>query len=411
MKKIQIYIWLLLLLTLSSCHEENWFIHTIEYNDKVDDPEMVVTAQLVAGKEPVVYVSESVFFLDPEHNEIDSVQYFYERTDSYIYYMTSHLRREFLRDAKVLMSVNGQEPVSLVGETRMDTMELGKYDTNLMISKNYAYSSPRILQPGDKVEISVSHPKYKKTATVVQQVPYPVNFEMQVEDPNFPKDHTFLIPVMLRLSPYEGNPDDLLNIRATIYCTQTDSVHQRRYNYLTKEYYYLDTVYHVRSFHNTLYSQDRSFDKYEKTNKQLSRGYYGASYYGLYRDVHSAGVNLPIEVGGYYNDYTYEEGENYSHSYSCVDSIQVTVQALTRDEYLYQVAMMMAGYHYTGYVPDYWGSSTGDNFIEDIQDIFDEMGSMEGIQLYSNVENAIGHVTAVASTTQTFYPSKDYLKH
>ena len=48
-----------------------------------------------------------------------------------------------------------------------------------------------------------------------------------------------------------------------------------------------------------------------------------------------------------------------------------------------------------------------ENIVEDVQDIFDEMGNMEGVQLYDNVEGGIGHVSAVNSSTYIFYPDSN----
>ena len=44
------------------------------------------------------------------------------------------------------------------------------------------------------------------------------------------------------------------------------------------------------------------------------------------------------------------------------------------------------------------------NIVEDVQDMFDEMGNMEGVQLYDNVEGGIGHVTASTSQCYRYVP-------
>lgn len=391
------YILLLPLLLLASCSEDNWFIHTVKYNDKVDNPEMVVTATLEVGRTPVVYVNESVFFLDPQHDATDTIW------DGYYdgYYYTRHVRTGFLRDAEVLMSVNGADPIHLIGAERMDTLENMRYSwyngvtENKTRRKQFAYTSDYVLQPGDKVELTVTHPRYKQPARVSQQMPAPVQFTIESVSMDSVEKYAALFNLSVRLAPYEGNPSDLLCFRAISYSRQL--IKDSYYDYTTQTQ--RDTVYAYLDVDNLIYSQDLSFVGYDKTNKQLSSGYYGASQVGLFRASNTQEEVLPLRVYCAYQDYC----DNV------VDSIVLEARAVSRDYYLYCASMFAAG-NWSQNIPDFFGGSSGNAFIEDIEDIFNEMGSMEGVQLYSNVENAIGHVTSLSSSSITIVPDSALYK-
>ena len=69
---------------------------------------------------------------------------------------------------------------------------------------------------------------------------------------------------------------------------------------------------------------------------------------------------------------------------------------------------MVQGKCVSRYAPDYFAEESNNNngmgnIVEDIQDMFDEMGNMEGVQLYDNVEGGIGHVSAVNSNNYILY--------
>ena len=101
----------------------------------------------------------------------------------------------------------------------------------------------------------------------------------------------------------------------------------------------------------------------------------------------------------------------YDSIWADIDSIVLHVETVTRDEYLHW-AKLLQGKHIYQSVPDFFREETSDNsgmgnIVEDVQDIFDEMGNMEGVQLYDNVEGGIGHVSAVNSFTYIFYPSSN----
>lgn len=403
MKTIYQYILLLSLVLLASCSDENWFIHSVKYNNKVDKPEMVVTATLEAGKTPVIYVNESVFFLDPNHEEEDTIwrtREAYDYDDNYYYYYTRHVKSGFLRDAEVLMSVNGAEPIRLVGAERMDTLPLLYYDSTLapdmQVRKSFAYSSDYILQPGDQIELTVSHANYKQPAKVSQQIPFPLTMDLQNLTIDMSNKETSFASISLRLAPYKGQPSDMLSFRAITYQHA-----EHHYTDWYVDYQSVDTTIFSYNQYGFIYSQDLSFVGYDKTNKQLSSGYYGAGYYGLFRAANTQEEQLsftfPVDLYS-------SEGES-SSTHAFLDSVVITVQTVTRDNYLYNASMVAAGYR-SFYIPDYFGGETGGNIFDEIQEIFDEMGSMEGVQLYSNVENAIGHVTATTATSITIRPNQ-----
>lgn len=390
MKHKYIYILLPLLVLLTSCDEENWFIHSVPYNDKVDKPELVVTSFLQAGKKPVIYVNESVFFLDPNHSVLDTVYY----QDGY-FNVFPMVRPGFLPDAEVEMIVNGGLPIRLIGAERLDTIwSLNSFGAhggdNYLVRSAYAYTCDYILQPGDKVELNVTHPRYERMARVEQDVPRQMHFEVSDVELERLTEDVSVAKMKVHLLPYEGDPTDLL-------CFRTISKVSLRikssiYDYTTNSH--RDTLY-IQDFTGQMtFSQDLSFVGYDKVNTELSSGYFGAGPLGLFRAVPMQDESLTI--------YAYIENPYIEKTGIFVNSVTLDVQAVTREHYLYYASMCASG-HLSNYVPDYFVSEgDGGNIIEDISDIFDEMGSMEGVQIYNNVENAIGHVTALASSCYTY---------
>lgn len=371
------------MLLLTAC---DWFYHAVPYNDKVDRPEMVVTSNLEVGRSPRIYVNESVFFLDPNHNVADTIH----EEGIYTYdWINRHLRYNYLTDAEVTMTVNGGTPIRLEGAERLDTLNIEKdfgYEQT-RIRSAYSYTTDYRLQPGDRIEITVRHPRYEAPARVVQQMPYTPQFVVENVKLEDASDYYCLATFTLRLLPYQGEETDMLvfsgvshshEVQKDAFFHQTRTIQLSRWN---------------------IYSQDMSFVGYDKTNNQLSAGYYGANRQGLYRPINRGEEKLTVSV------------LCYSPGPDCyLDSVRLDVKAVTRDHYLYTSSMIAAGY-YSVQAPDVTARQEEENIVEDIQDMFDEMGSMEGIQLYSNVANAIGHVTATSATRPYWYyhkAKKDY---
>lgn len=394
MRVEKIYILIFTTLLLVGCKEDNWFNHTVKYNGKTDKPEMVVTAMLETGATPLIYVNESVFFLDPDHDERDTVW----RNDRG--YATTHVRSAYLRDAEVRMSVNGAEPIALHGAERMDTSWVNGQYATMTVRRHYAYTADYVLQPGDVVALTVSHARYKQPARVTQCLPQRVPFSVESCEIEPLNPSTSVARMTLYLPAYEGNRTDMLCLRARAHVlSQSKSSY-----YDTQIHASRDTTYVNAYVDQTIYSQDLSFVDHDRTNDQLSAGYFGAGERGLYRAINTAEETLPIAVCFRANNNAgeFHDGESGTSGKQTMtlDSIVLEVMAVTRDQYLYTSSMFAAGYYHL-YIPDPFGDGQGGNIIGDIQDAFDEMGSMEGIQLYSNVENAIGCVSAAAPVVQT----------
>lgn len=381
MKLKNTYILLLLCgLLLAGCDSENnWFFHSVPYNAKVDKPEMVVIAQLVTHRVPKIYVSESVFFLD------------------------NKTKNSVLQDAEVQMRVNGGEPMTLVGGYHRDTTGVLRsyyspehfvYD----VKSYYSYTCDYVLQAGDRVELTVRHKNYEKPVHVTQQMPKPVAYTMTYSGTTSVLDYESLADFTIRLAPTTQDSSCLLAITATTYCHDED--YYKLYTYEPPHYEQVcigDTTEYDYDISRVVYSQGLSFVGYDRTNRSLSGGYYGAEAHGLFRAVNTDETTFTISVP--YSTYAYERLDGgYRRTY--LDSVTVDVAVVTRDYYLYTSSMFAAG-NYWQYVPDYFGGQNED-IIGDISEIFDELGSMEGVQVYSNVENGIGHVTAKSSTRCTY---------
>ena len=89
-------------------------------------------------------------------------------------------------------------------------------------------------------------------------------------------------------------------------------------------------------------------------------------------------------------------------SYEITDSIVIEVKVVSKDYYR-NASSLIAATNYYNSVPDYWSTEADEAFgdisdiINDIQDSFAELGNMEGVQVFSNVDGGFGHVTASAT--------------
>ena len=86
---------------------------------------------------------------------------------------------------------------------------------------------------------------------------------------------------------------------------------------------------------------------------------------------------------------------------------------MVSQDYYRNVASMFAGDYYYNSVPDFWQSDSDSEFedmtdiIEEIQDAFNELGNLEGIQVFSNVIGGFGHVTASATERIVVVPENN----
>ncbi|MGM9810652.1 MAG: DUF4249 family protein [Paludibacteraceae bacterium] len=384
MKRIVQYILFLFVLACTACDSENnFFYHPVAFNGKVTEPQMVVTARLYADSVPVVHVNRSRFFQDKDR--YDSIKSNYFGNEYYEYF----LKNDELSNAMVQMQVNDGD-----WQTLHETPE-------------HVYTSDHRLQPNDLVNIRVVHPDFSDVATVQQRIPAPAQASITFSEIDTMQT-TFSFGI--DLPAYTGDSTHLLRISCTSY---VQNIH---YEYYGDSLFYVDTIHENYPY---VFSNDLRFARCDKTNETLSDGYYGANSIGLYVPVSNVPTHYDMKgaLSPYYHSSHYygkpsSSPYHYPYITTQLDSIEIRVETVTIDEYL-TWATMLAGYYVYQYVPDYFRSDNSDaddlvDIIEIIQEMFDEMGNMEGVQLYDNVEGGIGHVSALNSNTYIFYP--DYIQ-
>lgn len=392
MKRIFLYILPLLLLT--SCGEDNWFSHRIEYNDVIEPQQMVLTSFLKVGKYPFIDVNHSWFFLDPNSTKHEADEYYY-----------SGINVGYLTDAVVTLTVNGSKVYNL------------HYDVVNRCYLTFDYT----VTEGDQLLVTATHPDYG-TVTATEHVPYAIPFTV---------DHLaedgYNATFDLHLQPYHYTEGDVLCLRAKTF------VRQEYYTYDQELLGYRDTTFFYHGeiltyeipiygdYHDTCYIGQQQIDciygrhvelAFFETNKSMSQGYYGADGrrgLGLCLPASAVGDGLTIPMATYITykpreDYVYDYDDYYDRSpyrdsiAFSLDSIQVDVIVLSEQEAMCRLANEKLYGSY--YIPSYpQGETTvvdGDEFVDMIEDIFETMGNMEGYQVYDNVDGGIGHVTASA---------------
>lgn len=417
MKKILLYILPLLLLT--SCGEDNWFSHRVEYNDVVEPSQMVLTSFLVAGEKPIVYVNHSWFFLDPDRAE---------KLNDYHggYYGKTNIG--FLKDAEVNMIVNEKDTFHLAIPT--DVYYGGT------LTGYSCYTTDYCVSPGDHIRIIATHPDYG-TATATECVPYPITFTAD----NLQEDG-YNATFNLHLDAYQYTQGDVICIRAKTHIHREyhywdlellgykDTV--RFYNgvpYTTTVPIYGDTIENIYEEHvdyRYTYGQHIEFSLFEG-NKAMSKGFYGvdADYnMGLCLPASAVKNGLTIPMAAYINIKPQPESSNNNHGHEHdypekpdyrrdttiihLEYIELEVRVLSEQEAMCRIADDQRREVDYYYVPPYPQEETVTNdaegIIETIQDLFETMGNMEGVQVYDNVDGGIGHVTASARQTVRLIP-------
>lgn len=365
---------------LTACdRDENWFIRTIEYNGAVDKPELVVIGELYAGEIPVIYVGESVFFNDPEHNR---------------------KIKNSLSDANVQLTVNDGTPIQL----RYQKPSYAYKDSH----QGYYYTTAYSLREGDRLVFTVSHPNYEKPARVSLQVPAAPKVEIAFLDTTWAiNGHNIggLAHWRVGLQPPTGRHDSYLIFRSMCYRT-FDQLSYYNTPDGPKESY-------KRNNQNEgyTYSKDLVFAECPAINFELGEGYWGGDpLLGLYCPTPTA--TKDIDVYGFYKrteKYEHSFGDDLvGHTYWLTDSIELAICATSDEQYFYLGSLINSdNYHKPRYILNFWG----DNFIGedfDIEDIFEDLGSLEGVQIFGNVENGIGHITAFSHPTRhVIYPNND----
>lgn len=403
MKKILLYILPLLLLT--SCDEDNWFSHRVEYNDVAEPSQMVLTSFLVAGQNPFVYVNHSWFFLDPDRAK--------KLNDYYGgYYGPTNVG--FLTDAEVSMIVNEKDTVHLTPPSRE------------IYGSIAAYFAEYQLAAGDRVRITATHPDYG-TATATDQVPYPITFSVD----NLQQDG-YNATFDLHLDAYQYTPGDVL-------CIRTLTRVHREYHYWDLEVLgYKDTVrfYNGKPYTTSIpiygdtienifeedmdyrytYGQHIEFSLFEG-NKAMSKGFYGvdARYsMGLCLPASAVKNGLTIPMATYINTKPQPESNNNNnhwHDYIEPDFITRRDTTIIRPKYIDLEVCVLSEqetmcriadnkrrevdyYYVMPYPQEESVTNDAENIVESIQELFETMGNMEGVQVFDNVDGGIGHVTA-----------------
>lgn len=398
----------LLLFWLSSCDfDNNFFHHPVEFDGAIEEPELVITAQLEAGKTPCVFVNRSFFFKDSTATVNDSILIVNEETgDTIKYWYGRNLNRGWLKDATVQMQIADGEWETLKGQSIILPYRQGLGATQL--TNAFCYVSDRIMHEGDKVTVRVSHPEFKKQATVSQQIPLNPGATVTKIDTSLLSRFYGLADFELEIPEYKGADDDVMCFRAITYCSERlDSKAWVDYNnnYNVDEGEQIDTVYYLHYIESEVYSQGVGFSRYDNINRQLSRDYWGSNEIGLYHNANRYGFNTKMHVKAMYQPYYVEEYGTNRYTYT-TDSVVLEVRILSKDAYLQNASMVAGNYYYVS-VRDLWNNDFSydfDDLLEEIQDVFNELGTLEGIQVFSNVDGGFGHIGASSVQRFVFVP-------
>lgn len=304
------------------------------------------------------------------------------------YYLYYHNPR-FLPDAQVEMSVDDGEWQAMYA----DTFSIAQYGG----ATGYFFTADKLLRAGEQVAFRVSHPRFQQVASVSQQIPFAPQATITVLPDSYQEGDIRFLGFQVNLPAYRGDTSHFYRFKATTYLTNHE------------EYQDPDTAFHYtwQESYSYTYSRDMQMMTCQEINKSLSKGYYGSSL-GLYAPASHEPVPFRLLALQCNPQYPTPQRIGYDSIWAEIDSIVFSVETVTRDEYLHW-AKMVQGKYVSRYAPDYFAEESNNNngmgnIVEDVQDMFDEMGNMEGVQLYDNVEGGIGHVTASTSQCYRYVP-------
>lgn len=397
-------------LVLCACDwDNNFFYHPVEFRGEAEEEQMVVNAILEADSTPLIYLNRSVFFLNAANTEevYFNAYYYndlvYQPDASYTGYS---IRRGYIKDATVEMRIDGGSWTALSCKQVMDSRQ-NTYSDMEYRTEAWAYVSDIVLRPGNTVEVRIAHKDYPKGASVKTVLPVRAGATAEADDMHIDRK-PMLVPVRITLPPYEGNPTDVLCIRTRTYASTHDTIH----HFTGLDPASGDSLWdrsetydqQILSWPAAAYSREIGFARYDQINISLSQNYYGShTSIGLYHDVNlsDAPITIEVEMPYYHENYrrsTYlDDRQLYYSSRTRTDSLVINVQTVNRDAYFYVSSMLQADYLRND-AYDYWqDSNPGGGFdlgdiLDDIQDAFSEMGSMEGVQIYGNVKGAFGQM-------------------
>lgn len=416
--KLKTYIFCFAALLLASCEAiGDWFYQPVDYQGNSLDPKMVVSGHLQAGEHPAIFVNTAYFIRDSLRMNIDTMAYSsYPTQDGYEeeYSIYRAIRKGYLHNADVRMRVNGGEWLRLTEKYALLIDEGRSYNESIVRYPAWFFTCDYVFQPGDNIELTVHDESLHADASVEQRIPDRLDFTISNIDtvpmPAYKEDGMFVFDLNL---PACAHGRDMMRIRATCYVSSRYKSVWRDYDAETHTFSdWHDTVYVSREIYQPTFGQNNCFAAYDNLCSTLSQGWYG-SQIGLYADAPSQPTT--IHMAAYYKPYVlfdlfyYGEREGYdSYSRRQTDSVEIEVSTLTREAYLYTASMVNADYYsrkYDYWVPDPWTTGEmGDDIIGSIQDIFDEMGSLEPVPIFGNVHGALGHVTAGCAARVVYIP-------
>ena len=345
-----------------------------------------MTGILLADEKPRLYVNSSRFFQDTL--PMDSMFHEGRGNGYYLYYNNPR----FLPDAQVEMQIDKGDWQAMYA----DTFSIAQYGG----ATGYYFTADKLLRAGEQVAFRVRHPRFQQVASVSQQIPFAPQATITVLPDSYREGDIRFLGFQVNLPAYRGDTSHFYRFKATTYLTNHE------------EYQDPDTCFHYiwHESYSYTYSRDMHMMTCQEINKSLSKGYYGSSL-GLYAPASHEPTQYQLLALQCNPKYPAPQRIGYDSIWAEIDSIVFSVETVTRDEYLHW-AKMVQGKYVSRYAPDYFAEESNNNngmgnIVEDIQDMFNEMGKMEGVQLYDNVEGGIGHVSAVNSNTYIFYPDSN----
>lgn len=313
------------------------FYREMDFEGETEPEMLVVTGNWFINTVPTVLVSHSFFF---------------DRTDKN--------QNDWVRDAQVCMRVNGQP-----------------YDLSYQNDIYADYSMPP-LRTGDTVEITASHPKYE-TVTARQVMPGQIRCTVSKTEV-LPTEQ---ILFQLDLDAYEGNEDDVIGILA-------DGVIERYWVTTSgASEQYPPEVLQLKD----LYSNDIVFAAAENASTQ---GYFGATSGYLYFPASELkeprSIQLLVD-----NNQAIRNPSKYEFR---AKQLTVEARAFTYSAYRFDVSMRSS--YYDDALPPPSHLPYQENIMEQIMVAIQSMlGDQEPKQVYSNVENGLGHVEACSMDIHT----------
>lgn len=380
---VQCIVFLVVFACTACDSDNNFFYHPVSFRGEVTEEQLVLTGILHADERPRLYVNSSRFFQDTV--PLDSMFHEGGWNGYYLYY---HNPR-FLPEAQVEISVDDGDWQAMYA----DTFSIAQYGG----ATGYFFTADKLLRAGEQVAFRVSHPRFQQVASVSQQIPFAPQATITVLPDSYREGDIRFLGFQVNLPAYRGDTAHFYRFKATTYLTNHE------------EYQDPDTCFHYiwHESYSYIYSRDMQFLTCKEINKSFSKGYYGSSL-GLYTPASHEPTQYQLLALQCNPKYPAPQRIGYDSIWAEIDSIVFSVETVTRDEYLHW-AKMVQGKYVSRYAPDYFAEESNNNngmgnIVEDVQDMFDEMGNMEGVQLYDNVEGGIGHVTASTSQCYRYVP-------